>query len=173
MKTVIIPGGTVHLREQADLSVRHRRLIEAAAVGAAPALIKLPDDPEILESTPITELGLSRSEAEALFELQDATIIATIDSWSRAEPIPTMDTIGDLDTDTYEELAKATRGLGDIITNEVSFEPGDPKAPGFEVRPTSPSDGSGAVLREDQASESTEAPEPTGTSTSSGLPSPA
>ena len=165
MKTITIPGGTVSLREQSELKVRHEQLVESAVVAAAGALSKLPDDQEQLETTDITTMGLTRQEASALFELQDAKIVVALDSWTRSESLPTMDTIGDLEPDVYKALAEAVRDLGNDATPRVDFSPTNPRAPGFDQSPTSPSDGSAAVSRADQVSPSTGTSADTGEST--------
>ena len=105
MKTVEIPGGNAQLREKHEIKVRHRRLIEAASVGAAVALSKLPTDQDELETATLTDLKLTKDEAGSLFELQDATIVAALDSWTRPEAIPTLATVGDLDPEVYDAQA--------------------------------------------------------------------
>jgi len=155
MQTIEIPGGTVELRGTAELKVRHRRLIEAAAIAAGAALPKLPTSLEELESLDISTLDLSVEETNTLFALQDATIVAAVASWTLPEPLPTLETVGDLDTDVYDALAEATRDMGAATATGVDFEPSDPSSPGFEGTPTSPSGGSAAVSRADQESSST------------------
>lgn len=154
MRTVDIPGGTAELREGADLKVRHRRLIEAAAIAAGAALPKLPTNLEELESLDIATLDLSIEETNSLFALQDATIVAAVASWTLPGPLPTLETAGDLDTAVYDALAEATREMGAATATGVDFDPPDPSSPGFEDSPTVPSDGSGSGSRADQASPS-------------------
>ncbi len=171
MKTVTIPGGTASLREMHEIKVRHRRIIETAAIAAVPALAKLPSSLEELATAKLSELNLSKEEATSLFELQDATIVASLDSWTRPEPIPTLDTIGDLDEDVYEALSLASRDLGAAVASGVDFDPSDPRAPGFEATPTSPSDGSAAGLRDAPVPLSTSLQHDTGESIASDVPS--
>ena len=160
MRTITIPGGTALLREREEIKVRHRRLIEAASVAAASAVSKLPQDNTNLDMVQIASLDLTAAEANSLFALQDATIIATLESWTLPDPIPTLDTIGDLDPGLYDAVAEATREEGQQIAAKVDFEPADPTAPGFDATPTEPSAASDSGLRADTE------PAPAGTQSS-------
>jgi hypothetical protein len=137
MKIVEIPGGQAEIREKGDVKVRHRRIIESAGVAAAPVIAKL--DPDTVDEETIVDLHMNRVEAMKVFELQDATIVALLAAWTRPEPLPTMETIEDLDPEVYEALAEATRDIGAVIAQGDSFGPSDPKAEGFEDTPTLPS----------------------------------
>lgn len=150
MKTVDIPGGTATLREKDDIKVRQRQLVESRAVAAASALEKLPEDRDELEGFDITQSGLTGAEADALFDLQSATIVAAIASWSLPGPIPTMDTIGDLDGDLYDELGVVTSSVGKEIVAPDDFDPTDPRSPEFKSSPTTPSGASADASRADQ-----------------------
>ena len=158
MKTVTIPGGNAVLREQDEIRVRHKRLIESAAVAASTALEKLPTDRDKLESLNLAELALTRDEANSLFELQDATIVAALIGWTLTQPLPTLDTIGDIEPAVYDALANATRELGTAVVAPTDFSPSDPTKPGFEESPTQPSGDSGEPLRDDSVQASTETP---------------
>jgi len=142
MKTVPVPGGSADLREQNEIKVRHRRLVESASVGAATALAKLPSDQAELEAATLAELDLTEAEADNLFRLQDATIVAALDSWTLPGPTPTLATVGDLDPEVYDALAEATRELGTAIAGAEDFEPSNPASPEFQASPTPRSAGS-------------------------------
>lgn len=159
MLTVPIPGGSADLREHTEIKVRHRRLVESASVGAATALAKLPSDQAELEAATLADLDLTEAEADNLFRLQDATIVAALDSWTLPDPIPTLATVGDLDPEVYDALAEATRELGTAIAGAEDFEPSNPADPNFTATPTPPSSDSEARLREDPAPASTTAPQ--------------
>jgi hypothetical protein len=159
MKTVDIPDGTACLREKSDIKNKHQRLVQAAAVAAAPLIAKLPQD--VVARGSMTErevmsLGASRHEVESLFELQDATIIAVLDSWTLPQELPTMDTLGDLDPDLYQALSNVCAPLGSEITTET-FSPPDPRSSGFEASPTVPSPDLSNTSRVDEGSSSTDA----------------
>lgn len=166
MKVVDIPGGKATLREKADMRKRHQRIVEAAAIAAAPALAQIEriGGGEAIGKR-VSELQLSASEATTVFDLQDATIIAVLDSWTLPEPLPTLDTLGDLTTELYDALAVATSELGAEVINGGNFEPSDPTAPGFTETPTTPSADSEPGLRDERESESTTEPSSSGTST--------
>ena len=158
MKTVEIPGGNAQLREKHEIKVRHRRLVESASVGAAVALAKLPSDEAELEAATLADLDLTTDEADGLFKLQDATIVAALDSWTLPDPIPTLATVGDLDPDVYDALAEATRELGTAIATEENFDPPAPNSEEFASSPTDRSGDSEEPLRDAEASASTQAP---------------
>ncbi len=158
MRTVDIPGGTAELREKLDMKVRHRRLVESAALAAASAVAKLPGDREELEALDMSKLDLTKDEADGLFALQDATIIATLASWTLPDALPTVGTVQDLDQELYDALAAATSDIGTSIATGIDFDPSSPADPGFEGTPTVPSDGSAADSRADQGSSLTETP---------------
>ena len=176
MKTIDIPGGSASLREQEDLKVRHEQLVEGALVGAASAIIKLQsaagDEAGVdISSINVVKLGLDRKEIAAVYELQDAKVVASLASWTLPEPIPTMDTIGDLDPALYRELTFAVRDLG--TEPGVDFSGNNPTTPGFADSPTQPSDASVSVSRDEKESESTPTSPVSGESIVTGEPSPA
>lgn len=165
MRQVDIPGGSATLREKDDVKVRQRQLVESRLVAAASALEKLPGDLGELESFDISKSNLTAAETDSLFDLQSATIVAAVASWSLSDPIPTMDTVGDLDGELYDALSNATAGLAKDVATPESFEPGDPRSPGFEESPTEPSGSSAAASRVDQESSATASPSAGTTST--------
>jgi hypothetical protein len=169
MKTLDIPGGSARFREKPEIKVRHRRMIESATIAAAPALVKMPADAEALQTLNVVELGLNDAEAQSIFALEDALIVATLIDWTRDEPIPDRDTIGDLDTELYDALKEALPLLG-VLIGDVDFDP-HPDRTGFEQSPTEPSVDSSSDLRAEPESESTTIPPSSGTSSSIGLPS--
>lgn len=171
MKTVNIPGGTAALREKADIKVRHRQLVEAAYIPASTAMMKLPGDLKELENFDLSASDITRTEAQALFDLQSATIVAALESWTLPGPIPTMDTVGDLDQDVYDALSEATASLATEVVLPDSFDPTDPSKPGFTETPTTPSGGSVVALRADQEPQSTASSINDTTSTATAAPS--
>ena len=172
MRTVSITGGMAHLREKEEIRVRHRRLLQAAYMGAISGFSKLEKGSE-LETLNMAELGLTKGEALAMAEVQDAAIVASLAGWSLDRPIPTLDTIGDLDMAVYDELAEATKGLANEIVTGTDFAPPDPSSAGFEGSPTVPSAASNSGLGAEQESSSTSAPSSSGMSTSTVEGSPA
>ena len=145
----------------------------SAAVAASPLLAKLPQDVatrQALSEAEVLALGVSRKEADSLFELQDATIIAVLASWSLEDPLPDMDTVGDIDVDVYDALKQATAELGAEITAET-FDPPDPRSDGFTDSPTTPSADSSNGSEGAGTSPSIDESPSFGTSTSSAPPS--
>lgn len=69
-------------------------------------------------------VAFTSSEAMMMYEIQDATIVAFLEHWSRKDPLPTLDTIHNLDRETWKVLAEATRDLGTkALTASTDFEP--------------------------------------------------
>ena len=143
MRTIEIPGGWANLRETSEMKQKHRRLIEIAAMAAAHVMDKMPDDIDV-ETTKMTDIpALTKADAAAITDLQDATIIALLDSWTLPQPLPTLDTIGDLDIGVYDALA-AEASKVNVAATRVSFEPNPDQA-----SPTSPSSASDGLLRDE------------------------
>lgn len=127
--TVEIPGGTAVLREPHEMRGRDRNLIKAAAMAASSAIAKMPadvqegkregesdEDAALRLSARTAELHLTRQEAAALLELREAAMIASLVSWTRDEPLPTMDTLGDLPGDLYDALDAAIGGAAGALS---------------------------------------------------------
>ena len=151
-KLITIPGGTARIREPHELRQRHRRMVEIAAMAAAHVIAKMPEGAD--ETTKLSDIpALSIADAEAITNLQDVTILAVLESWSRPGPLPTLETLGDLDVDTYDALAAAAKDLKDVrVDTSPSPDPQSPTSPsslyGGDLRdetstltPNSPSDG--------------------------------
>ena len=139
MRRITLPdGGWAELRESADLKVRHRHLLEAASVAATPAMRKLPDDlptdPVAIAALDMGEIlakgALTFEEAHTLERLQEAVVVAFTAGWSLKDPLPTMDTVGDMATDLYDAIAEATRGEGAKAVKDIAFEPSPENVPG-------------------------------------------
>jgi hypothetical protein len=159
VRVVEIEGGSATLRERADVKVRQRQMLEAASVVAAPAIEKIPKldgQPGEIDWERLDAAGLTYPEMQSLLQLQNAAIVALVAAWTFPEPLPvTLDDVLDLPADRYDQLAQAVREIGaGIVTQETSFEPGDPRAPGFSGTPTPPSQGSSERSRDTPASES-------------------
>jgi len=136
MRTVEVPGGQAILREQADLRGRDRRCIVAATAAAAPAIAKLPDDPARADGeteadwaarreAQLAEVRLTRQEAEALLDLKEAAAVALLASWTLEQPLPTLETIGDLPADLYDALVDSVGGAPSA-TLSAAFAPSPP-----------------------------------------------
>jgi len=119
--TVDIPGGTAVLREASEMRGRDRNLIKAAAMAASSAIQKMGAEMERLKAEGKTDeeataglstvdISLTKEESLGLIELREATIVASLLSWSRDEPLPTSATIGDLPADLYDALDAAIGG---------------------------------------------------------------
>jgi|APFre7841882654_1041346.scaffolds.fasta_scaffold03204_8 hypothetical protein len=153
---VDIPGGFAILREQHELRGRDRMLIKAAAMAAAPAIEKMPttvtegqredeteEEAQQRMAAEVTTLNLTWQESMALLELRQATMIACLKEWSLPLPLPTMDTVGDLDADLYDALDTAIGGVTTAVAAATDFDP----QPGKE-NPTGNSKSSGSPSKD-------------------------
>ena len=138
-----ILGGQAVFRDMEDMRGRDRNLIKAAAAAATGYFSKLP--PEVMEpgpegetpeemvarTTPLLEgLAFTWQENLAMLELRQATVVAMLQSWTLDRPLPTMDTIGDLEGDLYDSLDEAIGGVTTAIAQGVDLEPSpDPDSP--------------------------------------------
>lgn len=132
MRDVEIPGGTATLRDREDMKMRHRRIVEIASIEASPAVAKartalVPDPAKPgemkLDPEKANKIVYTASEAAAMLQAQDATIIAILHSWTLDEPLPTVDTIGDISPGVYDALSAATKDDGaDLLVGETNFE---------------------------------------------------
>lgn len=175
MRTIDFPGGSAELRDGPDIRQRDRRLVLSAGLAAAGALAKIEAqniEPSAIAEKDVASLGLTFAEAEAFQDMQDAMIVASLCSWTLAQPLPTMQTVGDLKPDVYDALEKATQSSINAVLTGTDFEPSDPTEPGFPATPTLPSDDSVIVLRANEESDSTDTSATSGPSTDFAQPSP-
>lgn len=113
-------------------------------MSARPALMKLPlgaqvklpgeSDEDLVRrvNADMEKVSFSFDETRSLMLMRRVTVIATLDSWTRPEPLPTIDTIGDLPRDVVAALDVAIGGMA--IEAGVEFEATSDKA-----SPTTPS----------------------------------
>ena len=131
--TVDIPGGTAYLRDPADMKERHKRLVLTAMAPLADVFAKVPVElakaasgtgPEAeaasREAQRIVNRNLSRQQAAAMKEVDDAVIVASLSRWTLPDELPTMDTVQDLDADLYTALQRAVSGQSAAVV-EASF----------------------------------------------------
>lgn len=139
-RVVAIPGGTAFIRSNDEVRVRDKRRVEAASLDLLPLAAKLGNkDVDDLKLTEMAELGLTSEDIERVNRMQDLTILAYLGQWNRKdEPLPTLETIGDLDEATYKVLADETKEAGSALASKTDFDPPDPGTPGFEESPTEP-----------------------------------
>jgi hypothetical protein len=94
-----IPGGTATLRD--TLTIRERRAIQRIALDAMGLANQLTSD----------SVALQPKDAELLMTTQDkmadATLIAYLQAWSFDKPLPTLDTIDEMDGDVYDAITAA------------------------------------------------------------------
>jgi hypothetical protein len=157
MHRIDIPGGGwVELRDPAEMTMRHKKVIRSAGLAALAALKKaesklpkdLPTDLKerlaIVSKLDMTELGLNFDEAESFQTMQAASIVAYVSAWSFKEPVPTMDTVWDMDEERYDFLASATADLSNA-TAEVDFDPNPGEEPGNPTGRLNTSNGRSSV----------------------------
>lgn len=87
------------LQPDTVISPSQAKLVEETIKGLTPE-----EQNEALE-----DLTLSRQDTVAMLELQDAAIVAFLESWTLKQPLPNLDTVTDLPREIYAILADATK----------------------------------------------------------------
>lgn len=119
----------VHIREQSkdEVTVRGRRGILAIAGTLGDGIAKALSGPTPAES--MAALDITEAQADGIYRMQEATMIAFLAAWSYDEPLPTMATVGDLPVKKYDALVALTAadGAAIVLDTDPTLEP-DPKA---------------------------------------------
>ena len=162
-RVVEIPGGSATIRGKDEVQQRARRRLEAALIDVGPAFKKINDKRREMarekgmevapEEVNLSDAGLTREDFDAMYEMQTATILAYLQSWSLEREMPkTQEELDDLPVGLYDALRAATVPEGaDAVVERVDFEP-HPDAD----RPTEGGTGSGSRSRAGRASSSTQ-----------------
>lgn len=182
--TAPIPDGSATFRDK--LKVRQRNLIEDAQAALVTLVGKLP--PEVVrlltgevETLPEgTTIQLSAEDGREMQrlqrEVQEARLVAYLESWTYDRPLPTTETLGDEDEDVYDALMAALDALEaarqptsvDLSETPIGTpaQPVESPTPGSESSATLSTDGSEPVGASTPSSSSASAP------TSTAVPSP-
>ncbi|MDE2096455.1 MAG: hypothetical protein KGL39_04355 [Patescibacteria group bacterium] len=127
MRTVEIPGGTATFRDQREeFRGRDVKLIKAASMAAAPAIAQMPDfdmkqeedetdeDYAVRVALFAKDLNLTGKQATALIDMQEATAVACLASWTLKDErgakrdLPkSIDDLEDLEVELYDALIDA------------------------------------------------------------------
>jgi len=100
MHRVTLPDNQwADIRDPEEITVRGKRTITAISVGIADLLETL--DPSDLS-------GVSEQDMDAMMRLSEAGIVAMLAGWSYPDPLPTIDTVGDMPSSRFEALEVAT-----------------------------------------------------------------
>ena len=114
-----IPGGTATLKD--TLTIRERREIQHIALAAMSLANQLSG----------TSVALNPTDAALLMDTQDkmadATLIAYIVSWTLDKPLPTLDTIDEMDGDVYDAITAAIEK--NRLTGVDTSPAKDPRSP--------------------------------------------
>jgi hypothetical protein len=125
--TIDVPGGTAAIRDEL-VTERQFRVIESAMVAAAPGFVKGGDIPDVPEDgtdeekatvqaervKAVMAISHTLDEASAMLVVRDARIVAFLESWTlkdatgKPRPLPTLDTVQDLERPLYAALVAAT-----------------------------------------------------------------
>lgn len=154
MRDVEIPGGTAKFLETSgenrdEIPGRAVKLIKASSLAA---MTQLADYPELFEPLRTVEdesgekrpetaderqarlapvlkgLRLTTEQAMAFDNMREATVVATLHSWTLDRRLPTLETIGDLDGELYGALLEAVGGVS-AAELEETFEDKTGKPP--------------------------------------------
>ncbi len=132
-----IPGGQAELREKVTAGGRQAMLAASVDVSHGyrrcfpeQATTKIADiDPQVFQN------GADGALLDAVHRYQNAGIVAFVKSWSLPQPVPTMDTVEDLDVDVYDALAAAVSPLaaraivGEKFGADGASDPDSPTEP--------------------------------------------
>lgn len=120
-----IPGGTATLRD--TISVGKRREIRRLSLGALGVMSKVQNLSEDSSLADLAQLEMQPDDAKVMFDVQDATqdatILAFLESWTLDQPLPTADTIGELDAELYDALAEGVNKIGVLGGVDTSVNP--------------------------------------------------
>ena len=119
-----VPGGTVILRDPADVPARHRRTVHAFA--HAIGLYRLSQILAAARTGALSyaalrdEIDLTRAEEGLLDQLGAAVVVAFVDEWTLVNPLPaTVEEFLVLPEDLRDALEQATRVPGAAMLAEV------------------------------------------------------
>jgi hypothetical protein len=129
--TIDIPGGQATLRD--ELTVNGQELMQAVTFGIGKDtkekildLIAHKDDEGF-------EPEITFEQSMAMSRLNRAAVIAFLKSWTLDEPLPTLDSLGDLPAGLFNTLMQAVAGRGaDAVLGTGEFGPdgsADPNSP--------------------------------------------
>lgn len=167
-RIIEIPGGSATIREPKDVKQRARRRLELASILASPIFTRINEarkdrERELghevkPEDVSLIELGLSRDDFDAMYEVQTATILAYLESWTLDRELPrSAEDLDDLPSELYDALRTGTARDGADAVAPVDFSPNpDP------TLPTGDPSGSDKPLRASAESVSTTRSESTG-----------
>ena len=115
MRRIDLPGGHwADLREPGEITARARRNLIVASAKLKPSVGKFKD---ATPQTDLMDLDLTDDETDLVFYLQDLTIVTFLAAWSLDEPLPTVDTVGDIHADIHDALSQATGNSGAAIAS--------------------------------------------------------
>lgn len=152
MRRIDLPDGQwADIRDPEEITVRGRRPVLAVTMALQdvwPALAAAQAANEPLEA-----LGLSEEQYETVMRLGEVSIVAVLAAWSLPDPLPTVETVGDLPVTLYDALAEASAPTGAVIA-----EQGLVLDTSVEVGPPDPKDRSGASKPSGKRSKGASAP---------------
>lgn len=120
---IVIPGGMAELRDkltvggQQELQLISFKLVEAVKQSRPPGT----NSP--LDTDALKKAEMSAELLSALFEIQMNSVLVFLKSWNLEEPLPTQETIRDMDSDVYEAIVKHTSPMAMAAANGTKFEP--------------------------------------------------
>ncbi len=141
MKTVVVKGGSITLRERTDLSVRIKRMLEGELADVVPVIRRLPTDEEgnIDQEKAEAEGLLTKQVVDAFYTATEVAIAARIVSWTFDHAVPkTIADVEELPYDMYEAVSGAAMdGIWEMLA-DLDFSAQAPTTPGFDETPTEP-----------------------------------
>lgn len=106
-----------HIREKDEVTVRGRRGIMAIASTLGEAITKAMSGSNPGQA--LSELDITEEQADGIYRMQEASMVAFLAAWSYDVPLPTMATVGDLPVSRYDALVNLTAAGGAAIVLDV------------------------------------------------------
>lgn len=157
-RSIEIPGGHATIRSPEDVKQKARRRLEMASILASPVYKQINDARKKIEQEKgekvepgdvnLIDLGLTREDFDAMYEVQTATVLAYLESWTLERDLPkTADELDELPAGLYDALREGTTVDGADAVAPVDFSP-DPR----EGTPTVGDSVSSKPLKEESGS---------------------
>ena len=143
-RIIEIPGGAATIRSPEDVKQRARHALEVAAIMAQPAYEKINGQRAAIarergvepadvnpEDVRLIDARLDRADYDAMYEVQTATIMAYLASWTLDRPLPKRaEDLDELPAGLFDALREGTAEAGADAVAPVDFSPNpDPESP--------------------------------------------
>jgi hypothetical protein len=131
-------GQWAMIRDREEITRKGKRSILVIASQLASIL---PQIQGATDETDMADLPLTEAQADAMMRLSEASVVALLAEWSLPDPLPTLDTVGDMPATLFEALEQATaKDAAVVAATSLDMAPGggaDPKGSSGDSAPLS------------------------------------